>query len=111
MIAYAMWGCLPEITAECLDMTNASSTYLSILVGAIIGGLISWLIHTRQQKTAVKQDDTLERIKAISEQHDRILKTIESIEKHNKSTLDKILSIEKQIESLIEKRKKVEGSF
>ena len=104
MIAYAMWGCIPEITPNCLDMTNASSTYLSVLVGAIIGGLISWLIYTRQQKTAAKQDDTLERIQAINVRHDKILKTIESIEEHNKSTLDKILNIEKQIELLLEKR-------
>ena len=22
-----MWGCIPEITRDCIDMTNAGSTY------------------------------------------------------------------------------------
>jgi len=46
----AIWGCLPEITNDCIDMTNASSTYLSILVGAIIGLAITWWIYNRQKK-------------------------------------------------------------
>jgi hypothetical protein len=109
MIADAMWGCIPEVTADCLDMTNASSAYLSILIGAIIGGLISWLIYNRQNKTAEKQDFTLERIKELNERHDKILKTIESIEEHNKSTLEKVLSLEKQLAALIKRRNEKES--
>ena len=30
----AIWGCVPEITRNCIDMTNTSSTYLSIALGA-----------------------------------------------------------------------------
>jgi hypothetical protein len=26
-----LWGCMPEITRDCIDMTNASSTYLALL--------------------------------------------------------------------------------
>jgi uncharacterized membrane protein len=40
-------------------MTNASSTYLSIALGAIVGAVISWWIYNMQKKTSVKQDETL----------------------------------------------------
>jgi hypothetical protein len=96
-----MWGCIPEITEGCADMTNASSTYFSILIGAVIGGLISWLIYNRQKKIAEKQDATLESIKALNERHEKILRTIESIEEHNKNTLVRILNLEKQITRLV----------
>lgn len=95
-----VWGCIPELTNECVDMTNASSTYLSILVGAVIGALISWLIYTRQQQIAKTQDIALKRIQELDKRHDIILKTIEGIEEHNKKTLDSILSLEKRIAGL-----------
>jgi hypothetical protein len=41
----AIWGCMPEITKDCIDMTNASSTYLSIVLGALVGAVISWLVY------------------------------------------------------------------
>ncbi len=34
--SFAMWGCILEITRDCIDMTNAASTYLGIIGGAII---------------------------------------------------------------------------
>ena len=82
-------------------MNNASSTYFSILIGAVIGGLISWLIYSRQKMTTQKQDVTLERIKELNERHEKLLKTIERIEEHNKNTLERILNLEKQIAQLI----------
>ena len=51
----ALWGCMPEITKDCIDMTNASSTYLSITLGAVVGGLISWWVYKIQKKTTAKQ--------------------------------------------------------
>lgn len=45
-------GCLPELSPNCIDMTNSSSTYLGIIIGAIIGAIISWLIFNRQKKTS-----------------------------------------------------------
>ena len=98
LATFLLWGCIPEITNDCLDMTNASSTYLSLVIGALIGGIISWLIYNRQQKTANTQDLTLERIRELNERHDKMLETIEHIEEDNKKTLDAILSIEKRIE-------------
>lgn len=99
--AYLMWGCMPEIAQECMDMTNASSTYFSILIGAVIGGIISWLIYDRQKKIAAKQDATLESIKELNERHENILNTIKRIEEHNKNTLDRIFNLEKQLAQLI----------
>ncbi len=101
-----VWGCIPELTNECVDMTNASSTYLSMLVGAVIGALISWLIYTRQQKIAKSQDIALKRIQELDKRHDIILKTIEGIEEHNKKTLDSILSLEKRIAGLAKNKTK-----
>jgi len=56
---------MPEITKHCVDMTNASSTYLSIAVGAVIGAVISWGIYNTQKKTSNKQDETLKLINAL----------------------------------------------
>ena len=109
MIPLAIWGCIPEVTTDCLDMTNASSAYLGILIGAIIGGLVSWLVYNRQKKTTEKQDLTLESIKKLNERHDKILKTIESIEEHNRSTLEKVLNLEKQITTLVKRRNEKES--
>ena len=99
LATFLLWGCIPEITNDCLDMTNASSTYLSLVIGALIGGVISWLIYNRQQKTANTQDLTLVRIKDLDERHDKMLETIERIEEDNKKTLDAILNMEKRIEA------------
>ncbi|MGB8937301.1 MAG: hypothetical protein WCC17_19595 [Candidatus Nitrosopolaris sp.] len=35
----AIWGCIPEITKACIDMTNSSSTYLGIAGGVAIGAV------------------------------------------------------------------------
>jgi hypothetical protein len=37
-----MWGCIPEITIDCIDMTNSGSTYFGLIIGAILGGIVSW---------------------------------------------------------------------
>ena len=81
--SFAMWGCIPELTKDCIDMTNASSTYLGVIIGAILGGIISWWIYNRQQKTADKQDDLLSHIKDLEENNELILQRMEySQEKH-----------------------------
>ncbi|HVE37515.1 MAG TPA: hypothetical protein VNA18_04905 [Nitrososphaeraceae archaeon] len=69
-------------------MTNASSTYLGIITGAIIGGIISWWIFNRQKKISEKQDYTLNRI--------------EHLEKYNEKLLEKILELNRKIDSLLE---------
>ena len=101
------WGCIPELTKDCQDMTNASSTYLGILIGAIIGGLISWWIYNRQNKTSEKQDLTLSHIKELNERHDAILKRLEQSELRHDSTLNAILELNKKIEHIIERQDKL----
>jgi uncharacterized protein YlxW (UPF0749 family) len=98
-----LWGCMPEITRDCIDMTNASSTYLSIALGAIVGGVISWLIYNMQKKTSVKQDETLRRISELEESHDKVLKSIQQFQKHQEKLLSQILNLNKKIDTIIEK--------
>jgi Na+/glutamate symporter len=93
----ALWGCIPEITKDCQDMTNASSTYLGILLGAVIGGLVSWWIYNRQQKTSEKQDHFIYRIRELEERHDRILKAIEKIDERNNAMLNALVELDKRI--------------
>src|SRR5213594_4127380 len=103
------WGCIPEITKNCQDMTNASSTYLGIIGGAIIGGIVSWWIYNRQKKIAEMQDSTLNRIKELDENHDRILKKLEDFDIRHETTLDTITELSKKIDALTEKQEKSEN--
>ena len=93
------WGCIPEITKGCQDMTNASSTYLGIAGGAVIGGIVSWWIYNRQKKTSEIQDLALNRIKELDENHDIILKRIEDIDSRHEEILKKMLDLNKKIDS------------
>jgi hypothetical protein len=101
----ALWGCIPEITRDCVDMTNASSTYLSIALGAIVGGLISWWVYKIQRNTTAKQDETLRRINDLEESHDRVLKSIQHFQQHQEGILKKVLSLECKIDAMIESNK------
>jgi Na+/glutamate symporter len=106
----ATWGCIPELSKDCQDMTNASSTYLGIAVGAIIGGIISWWIYNRQKTTSDKQDLTLKHIKELNERHDRILKRLEQSDMRHDSTLNAILELNKKMERIIENQDKLDKS-
>src|ERR687891_2032168 len=97
----ALWGCMAEITRDCIDMTNASSTYLSIALGAIVGAVISWWIYNMQKKTSVKQDETLRRINELEESHDKVLKSIQHFQHHQEKLLGKILSLDKKIDAIV----------
>lgn len=101
----APWGCAPEITKGCRDMTNASSTYLGIVMGAVVGALISWLVYALQKRSIVKQDENLKRLKELDERHDNILNQIQHFQKHQEKLLDQILGLDKKIDSLIERKK------
>jgi Na+/glutamate symporter len=87
-------------------MTNASSTYLGIAVGAIIGAIVSWWVYNRQKKTADMQDSALNRIKELDESHDRILKKLDDFDTRHETTLDTIAELSKKIDSIIEKHEK-----
>jgi uncharacterized membrane protein len=104
-LALALWGCMPELTKNCVDMTNASSTYLSLGLGAIIGAVISWWIYNMQKKTSMKQDETLRRINQLEESHDKVLKSIQYFQQHQEKLLSKILSLEGKIDAIVEANK------
>jgi hypothetical protein len=106
-----IWGCIPELSKDCQDMTNASSAYLGIVVGAIIGGIVSWWIYDRQKKTSEKQDITLSHIKELNERHDRILKRLEKSDMRHDSTLNAILELNEKIEHIIERQDKLHKSI
>jgi uncharacterized membrane protein YgaE (UPF0421/DUF939 family) len=101
----AIWGCIPELSKDCIDMTNTSSTYLSILIGAVIGAVVSWWVYNRQKKTSDKQDDVLQRVKELEESHDKALKSIQEFESHHEKILANILNLENKIDTVIEAHK------
>ncbi|MBI3842184.1 MAG: hypothetical protein HY295_03415 [Thaumarchaeota archaeon] len=103
-ILLAIWGCIPEFTKDCLDMTNSSSTYLGIVGGVAIGAVISWWIYNRQKKTGEQQDFLLRRIRELDENHDAILKKLEDFDDHYEHTLDTILELSKKIDAVLEKK-------
>ncbi|HEX7142316.1 MAG TPA: hypothetical protein VF222_07550 [Nitrososphaeraceae archaeon] len=55
-------------------MSNIAATYIGIVAGFALGGLVSWWIYNRQEKTAVKQQEILDHIVNLEEKHDYILK-------------------------------------
>jgi hypothetical protein len=103
----AIWGCIPELAKDCIDMTNSSSTYLGIAGGAAIGAVISWWRYNIQKKTSRKQDDILQGIEKVEEKNRNILAQLEAFAKHHDNTLNKIfclneniLALDKKIESM-----------
>jgi uncharacterized membrane-anchored protein YhcB (DUF1043 family) len=100
-----IWGCVPEITRGCLDMTNASSTYLSIAIGAVVGALISWWVYKIQKNTTFNQEETLRRINDLEERHDKVLKSIEQFQNHQERVLIEILTLDKKIDAIIGEKK------
>ena len=100
--SFAMWGCIPEITRDCMDMTNAGSTYLGIIIGAIIGAIISWWIYNRQKKISDEQDNLLSHIKDLEENNELILQRVEYYQEKHEKLLKSLLSLEKKIDSVLE---------
>lgn len=101
-LALVLWGCMPELMKNCVDMTNASSTYLSLGLGATVGAVISWWIYNMQKKTSIKQDETLRRINELEESHDKVLKSIQHFQQHQEKLLSKILSLDKKIDAMVD---------
>ena len=101
----SIWGCMPELAKNCIDMTNASSTYLGIVGGAAIGAIITWWIYNRQKKTSRTQDYILQRIESVEEKNRMILTDLEAFANHHDKILNEIfllnqsiLALEKKIE-------------
>lgn len=105
-IMLGIWGCMPELTKDCQDMTNASSTYLGVIIGAIIGGVITWWVYNRQNKTAKMQDETLNKIAYLEQLHIKTLERIEAIDKNHDAVLRSILEIDKKVKRILEEKDK-----
>jgi hypothetical protein len=101
-----IWGCMPELSKNCIDMTNASSTYLGIVGGAIVGGVVSWWIYNRQKYTTAKQDHILGRIKDLEENHTNILKKLEDFDDKHEHSFDALQELNKKIDMLLKKSDK-----
>jgi len=67
-------------------MTNSSSTYLGVIIGALIGVIISWWIYYRQKKTTEKQDEVIKKIADLEELHPTLLKKIEWLDRQQDKT-------------------------
>jgi hypothetical protein len=59
---FIMWGCVDLkdcFSAE--DLSNIASTYIGIIIGALIGGFISWLIYDMsregEQEEQIKKEN------------------------------------------------------
>ena len=104
----AIWGCMPELSKDCQDMTNASSTYLGVIIGAIIGGVITWWVYNRQNKTAKMQDETLSKIADLEQLHIRTLERIEALDKNHDATLRYILEVDEKVKKIVEEREEIE---
>jgi Na+/glutamate symporter len=100
----AIWGCMQELTIDCHDMTNASSTYLGIVGGAIIGLIVAWWVYNRQKKTSDKQDEGLRHIRELQESHEKTLESIRQLQNHQEKILNQILDLDKKIDSILEKK-------
>ncbi|MGB9124852.1 MAG: hypothetical protein WCC55_04815 [Nitrosotalea sp.] len=94
---------MPELSKNCIDMTNASSTYLGIVGGAVIGGVVSWWIYNRQKYTTAKQDNILGRIKDLEENHTNILKKLEDFDDKHEHSFDAVQDLNKKIDALLKR--------
>ncbi len=103
-ISLSIWGCVPEFSKGCIDMSNAASAYLGIIVGAIIGGIVSWWVYNRQKKTSDSQDHILHRIKELDENHDAILKKLADFDDKHESSLNAINELNRKVDSLFNQK-------
>ena len=94
---------MTEISKNCSDMSNAASTYLGILCGAIVGGIVSWWIYNRQKRTSEQQDKILGRIEKLEESHSEILKKLADFDDKHECSFDAIQELDKKIDSLLMK--------
>jgi hypothetical protein len=106
------WGCIDVFDCkEVGDLSNIAATYIGIIAGFVLGGLVSWWIYNRQEKTTVKQQEILDRIVNIEEKHENILEKhelilekIQTVEQTHEETLNNILRLDKKIDSLLENK-------
>jgi Na+/glutamate symporter len=84
-------------------MTNASSTYLGIVAGAIIGGLITWWVYNRQNKTSEMQDELLNKIAELEKIHIKMLERIEALDNNHDAMLQHILKVDETVKDIVDR--------
>jgi Na+/glutamate symporter len=109
---FLIWRCID--VANCQtggDLSNIAATYIGIIAGFVLGGIISWWIYNRQEKTAVKQQEILDHIVNLEEKHEislekheNILEKIQLFEQNHDEMLNNILTLDKKINSLLENK-------
>ena len=87
------------------DISNVFSTIIGTVVGILIGGVISWQIYNRQQKTADNQDKTLKHVEELGIKQEHILEKVQAFEEKHEDMLNTILTLDKKIDSLLESKK------
>ena len=73
-VILAFWGCMSELdqscTREVFDMTNAASTWVGLILGLVLGGVITWWVYYRQKKISRQQDELLDKVKELAEKEE-----------------------------------------
>ena len=71
-----------------------ASTWVGLILGFVLGGVITWWVYYRQKKISKQQDDLLEKVKELAEKnvileesHEKMLKSIEEFQKHQETAL------------------------
>ena len=103
-IVLAIWGCMYDLDPTCpksLDMSNAASTWIGIIIGALIGGIITWWVYNRQNKTSKMQDEIIENIENMVKKMDH---QEEMYRAHQDKILNKLLRLDSRIDSMLEKK-------
>ena len=105
------WGCIEAFDCkEFGDLSNIAATYIGIVAGFVLGGLVSWWIYNRQEKTTVKQQEILDHIVNLEEKHENMQKNMNLFQKrykweHNhEEMLKNILTLDKKIDLLLENK-------
>src|SRR5579864_4501125 len=98
-----IWGCIPELSKNCIDMTKASSTYLGVVMGVIIGGIVSWWIYNRQTRTSEQQDKILGKIVELEKNHSDILKKLADFDDKHESSFDALQELDRKLDVLLKK--------
>jgi hypothetical protein len=105
------WGCIEVFDCKVDDLSNITATYIGIIAGFVLGGLVSWWVYNRQEKTAVKQKEILDHItdleekhQLILEKHEVILEKVQKFEQNHDEMLNNILTLDTKINSLLENK-------
>ena len=100
-----IWECFNYIDcSNKVDLTNTAATIIGIIIGSVIGAIISWWIYNRQQETADKQDKILQNIERLEIKQEHILEKVHEFEENHDKMLKNIFTLEEKIDSLLESK-------